>query len=136
MDYFLTIWSVVVFVENRLQSGIDYAELEKETGFSLAHIRNVFSRSTGQPLSRYVLGRRIANAAFEIIHSDRSILEIAARYGFSNPDTFTRAFKRITALTPKEFRKRRCPVGKIKLCAGVYGVELLEKNNYDEDDKV
>lgn len=133
MDYYLTIWSVVVFVENRLQSDIDYTELERATGFSLAHIRDVFAKHTGKSLSRYILSRKIANAAFEIIHSEQNILDIAMKYGISNPDTFTRAFKRITALTPQEFRKRRCPVGRIKLCAGVYGVGIL-KQNIGEDD--
>jgi hypothetical protein len=61
-------------------------------------------------------------AAFEIIHSEQSLLSIATKYGFNNPDTFTRAFNRITGLTPQEFRKQRRPVGRIKLCAGVYGV--------------
>ena len=115
MDYFIVIWSVVVFVENRLQSGFQYSELEKATGFSLSHIRSIFARYTGKSLARYVLSRKIAHAAFDIIHSEESIMNISVKYGFSNPDTFTRAFKRITGLTPQDFRKRRCMVGRIKL---------------------
>ncbi len=131
MDYFIVIWSVVVFVENRLQSGFQYSELEKATGFSLSHIRSIFARYTGKSLARYVLSRKIAHAAFDIIHSEESIMNISVKYGFSNPDTFTRAFKRITGLTPQDFRKRRCMVGRIKLCAGVYGVSerMVEVNN-------
>ncbi|WP_068786472.1 helix-turn-helix transcriptional regulator [Paenibacillus phocaensis] len=133
MDRYLLIGSVVVFVENRLQSHLSYAELEQATGFSLAHIRDVFAKHTGKSLSRYILGRRIANAAFELIHSQTGILEIALKYGFSNHDTFTRAFKRITGLTPQEFRKRRCPVGRIKLCAGVYGIGILNQKDGKDD---
>lgn len=131
MDYFIVIWSVVVFVENRLQSGFQYSELEKATGFSLSHIRSIFARYTGKSLARYVLSRKIAHAAFDIIHSEESIMNISVKYGFSNPDTFTRAFKRVTGLTPQDFRKRRCMVGRIKLCAGVYGVSerMVEVNN-------
>lgn len=132
MDYFITIWSVVVFVENRLYGKLDYKELEKETGFSLAHIRDVFAKHTSRSLSRYIINRKIANAAFEMIHSEQSILDIAAKYGFSNPDTFTRAFKRVTGMTPQEFRKQHCSVGRIKLCAGVYSVGILKKRE-DED---
>ncbi len=122
MDYFIVIWSVVVFVENRLQTDFEYAELEKATGFSLPHIRSLFAKLTGKSLARYVLSRKIAHAAFDIIHSEESILNISATYGFNNPDTFTRAFNRITGVTPQEFRKQRQQVGRIKLCAGVYGV--------------
>lgn len=135
MDYSLTIWSVVVFVENRIQEKIDYAELEKETGFSLAHIRDVFASKTGVSLSRYILTRKITNAAFEILHSQQSILEIAMKFGFSNHDTFTRAFKRVTGLTPLEFKKQRPAMGRMKLCSGVYGVKLLYQTRKEEDEQ-
>ena len=122
MDYFLVICSVIIYVENRLKTDIIYRELEKETGFSLAHIRDVFVRKTGKSLSRYILERKILNAAFEISHTKENILTIAEKYDFKNPDTFTRAFKRVIGIIPSEFRKKKITVGRIKLCAGVYGV--------------
>ena len=133
MDYFLTIWSVIVFIENRIQEKINYTELEKATGFSLAHIRDVFVKKTGIPLSRYVLTRKVANAAFEILYNHQNILNIATKYGFSNHDTFTRAFKRVTGLTPINFKEKRPAVGRIKLCAGVYGIGLLNQVKREDD---
>lgn len=105
-------------------TNIDYVSLEKATGFSLAHIRDIFAQKTGKPLSKYILERKISNAAFEIIHSQETFITIAEKYGFTNADTFTRAFKRITGLVPSDFRKRRMSVSRVKLCAGVYGVGL------------
>lgn len=128
MDHFITIGSVVVFIENRLHGRLDYKELEKETGFSLAHIRDIFVQCTGKSLSRYIIIRKVANAAFDLVHGTANILEIAEKYGFQNPDTFTRAFKRVTGITPQMFRNRRCSVGRIKLCAGVYGVGISKAN--------
>lgn len=130
MDQYLMVSSVVIFVENRLQSGFEYTELEKAIGFSLPHIRAVFARLTGKSLSRYVLSRRIANAAFEITHSEKNILDIATKYGFSNPDSFTRAFRRITGNNPNDFRKQRQSVGRIILSAGVFGVSVKPDNNF------
>lgn len=125
MDYFLTISSIVIFIENRIQDRIDYKELERTTGFSIAHIRDIFVKRTGVTLSKYILNRKISNAAYEILHNHHSLIHIASKYGFSNHDTFTRAFKRVTGLTPSEFKKKRPPVGRILLCAGVFGVGLL-----------
>ena len=133
MDYFLTIWSVIVFIENRIQEKINYTELEKATGFSLAHIRDVFVKKTGIPLSRYILTRKVTNAAFEILHNHQNILNIATKYSFSNHDTFTRAFKRVTGLTPINFKEKRPAVGRIKLCAGVYGIGLLNQVKREDD---
>ena len=105
MDYFLTIWSVIVFIENRIQEKINYTELEKSTSFSLAHIRDVFVKKTEIPLSRYILTRKVANAAYEILHNHQNILNIATKYGFSNHDTFTRAFNVLQDLHPLSLRK-------------------------------
>jgi AraC-like DNA-binding protein len=124
MDQYVMVSSVIIFVENRLQTGFEYAELEKAVGFSLSHIRSVFSKLTGKSLSRYVLSRRIAHAAFDISHSDKNILDIATKYGFSNPDSFTRAFKRITGFNPSDFRRQKRSVGRTVLTAGVFGVSI------------
>ena len=122
MDYFLILCSVIVYIENRIKTDVQYAELEREIGFSLAYIRDVFAQKTGKSLSRYILERKIYNSAFEISHTKESLLTVAEKYGFKNPDTFTRAFRRIIGIAPSEFRKKKINVGRIKLCAGVYGV--------------
>jgi len=135
MDRFLTVWSVVAYVEERLTSGLDTAELARSTGFSLAHLRQIFAQATGATLARYMLRRRIANAAFDLLHTGQSALDIACVYGFQNPDTFTRAFRRCTGMTPQAFRKRRPRMAREKLSAGVYGVALTaskqERMNHD-----
>ena len=130
---FLTVWAVVAHVEERLTSGLNAAELARSTGFSLAHLRQIFAQATGAPLARYMLRRRIANAAFDLLHTPHTALDIACAYGFQNPDTFTRAFRRCTGMTPQDFRKRRPPIARAKLAAGVYGVALAgttQERNY------
>ena len=133
MDYFLTVSSIIIFIENRIQEKIDYKELEKATGFSIAHIRDVFMLRTGMSLSRYILTRKVSNAAYELLYNHQSVINIATKYGFTNHDTFTRAFKRITGLTPSEFRKKRPPVGRIKLCACAFGIGLLNPIKREDD---
>jgi len=105
---------------------MDYAELERQIGFSKAHIRDLFQRDTGYPLVQYVRMRKIKRSAFELINTDLSILDIAYRYGFSNPETYTRAFQKVTGMTPSNFRKKRPIVGKQELATGVYSIEILE----------
>ncbi len=125
MDYFLTISSIIIYVENRVEEKIDYKELERATGFSIAHIRDIFVTKTGISLSRYILLRKVSNAAYEILYNNQSIMDIATKYSFANYDSFTRAFKRVTGLTPSEFRRKRPPMGRIKLCAGAFGIGIL-----------
>ncbi len=124
MNYYILIWSVCTFVESHVREEIPMEELVRQTGFSLAHIRDVFRKYTGKPLSRYVQERRIANAARELLDTDRTILDIAVQYGFSGRTVFSRAFRRYTDYTPSQFRAEAPVLARVRLCAGVYGTAL------------
>jgi len=54
----------------------------------------------------YVRKRRLAEAAYQIAHTDKKLLEIALDNGFQSHENFTRAFKRMFAMSPAEYRKR------------------------------
>lgn len=127
MDHYILIWSVCTFVESRVREEIPMDELVRQTGFSLAHIRDVFRKRTGKPLSRYAQERRIANAAQELLDTDRTILDIAVQYGFSGRTVFSRAFKRYTGYTPCQFRAEAPVLARAALCAGVYGAALPKR---------
>jgi AraC-like DNA-binding protein len=120
VDYFCLIQSLVSYIESRIKADVDFAALEIQSGFSLAHTREVFKNQTQVSLARYVLIRRLSNAAFELIHTRRSLTEISLDYGFENYDVFTRSFKRVTGITPREFRKKSLPMARIKLTGGVF----------------
>lgn len=102
-------------------------ELVLQTGFSLAHIRDVFRSCTGKPLARYVQERRIASAAQELLDTDRTVLDIALQYGFSGRTVFSRAFRRHTGYTPSQFRAEAPVLARVRLCAGVFGPALPDR---------
>mgnify|MGYP001043956005 CR=1 FL=1 len=133
MNHYILIWSVCTYVESRVREEIPMEELERQTGFSLAHIRDVFRNCTGKPLSRYVQERRIANAARELLDTDRTILDIAVQYGFSGRTVFSRAFKRHTGYTPCQFRAEAPALARVRLCAGVYGVAFPKRQDDGND---
>ncbi len=124
MDTYLTPISTIVYIESHIREEIDCAKLARQVGFSLAHLREVFANTMGMPLQRYILSRRIANAAAALIHTRNSIADIAVTFGFSSHDAFARAFRRVAGVTPSAFREAGVPVARVKLCAGVYGPGL------------
>jgi AraC-like DNA-binding protein len=127
MDYSLIIASVCILIEKRLKTGVTYRALEHKVGFSYRHIREVFKEHANISLAKYVLKRKLSNAAFEMIHSDRSLTDISLDYGFEQYGSFIRAFKRETGLTPSEFRNRRCRVGRRMLTFGIFAPAILEE---------
>lgn len=134
MSYPSSVKAIICYIEAHIkEEKINYYELERRIGFSTAHIRDMFCKNTGCALVKYVRMRKIKCSAYELLHTDMSILEIAYLYGFANPETYTRAFGKIVGMTPSKFRSIRPIVGKEELSVGVYGIGLLEAKERRRD---
>ena len=126
--------AVICYIEAHItDKKLNHDKLAQKIGFSWDHIRELFRRDTGHSIARYVQMRKIKRSALDLIHTDKSILDIALCYGFANPETYTRTFRRVTGMTPSEFRRLRPLVGKEELLTGVYSVELLTKKESRTD---
>lgn len=77
-------------------------------------------------IGKYILLRKLNYAAFDLIHTDKSLLNIASEYGFEQYDAFTRAFKREIGLLPREFRGQRLRAGRRLIASGVYAPAILD----------
>ncbi len=107
MGFPTVIKAVVCYIESHLdEARLDYGELERLFGYSGAHLRELFRRETGVSLARYQRQRRVMRSAWELLHTDKTVLEIGAAYGFANPETYARAFRGVTGLTPSRLRSR------------------------------
>lgn len=134
MSYPTSVKVIICYIEAHIKDEkFNYDELQKRIGFSQAHIRDMFCNSTGYPLARYVRMRKVKCSALELLHTDKTILEIAYQYGFANPETYTRAFSKITGMTPSKFRSQRPIVGKEELFTGVYSIGILSDKERRSD---
>lgn len=134
MSYPTCTKALICYIEAHLADGpLPREKLEKQLGFSWAHVRDLFCKSTGYPLVQYVQMRKIKSSAMQLLNTDKTILEIACEYGFANPETYTRAFRRVIGLTPSEFRRKRPVVAKEELCTGVYGIGILPQKERRSD---
>ena len=134
MSYAVCTKALICYIEAHIMDGqLPYDELEKQLNFSRAHIRDLFHKSMGIPLVRYVQMRKIKSSALQLINTDKTILEIACEYGYTNPETYTRAFRKVTGMTPSEFRRKRPVVAKEELCTGVYGIGILPQKERRSD---
>ncbi len=81
--------------------------LAEEMAISRRSLYRLFE-SEGQSLSRYILGLRIERAAAELsLDTESSVTEIAFRWGFSDVSRFSRAFKRLKGMSPREWRQQQ-----------------------------
>ncbi len=92
------------YIEKNLTNDIDFKKVSKLALCSEYHFKRMFSFLTGVTLSEYIRRRRLSLAAFELISSDIRIIDVAIKYGYNSPDSFTRAFKDLHGITPSEAR--------------------------------
>lgn len=124
MSYSAMAHALISYVEGHLEN-LNIREMSASFGFSESYLRELFLKNVNMPLIRYYKKRKIMASAFELLHSDRKIVDIAFEYGFSNHESFTRAFQRIFGMSPDRFRKERPLIGREQLDAGVFGLERL-----------
>jgi len=92
-------------IERRLDQNIEAAELARIAMTSEYHFRRMFSMLAGIPLSEYVRRRRLTVAGAEVLAGERTLLEIAVRYGYTSGEAFARAFRAVHGIGPGEARR-------------------------------
>ncbi|MEM5016498.1 AraC family transcriptional regulator [Metabacillus indicus] len=95
------------YIEENLEEELDYKEAARIALCSEYHFKRMFSSLAGISLSEYVRRRRLTLAAFELKDKEVKVIDIAIKYGYLSPDSFTRAFQQLHGLTPSEARTGR-----------------------------
>ncbi|MET9933147.1 MULTISPECIES: AraC family transcriptional regulator [unclassified Streptomyces] len=92
-------------IEEHLRGDLDPAELARIATTSEYHFRRLFSALAGMPLSEYVRRRRLTVAGAEVLAGERTLLEVAVRYGYGSGEAFARAFRAVHGVGPGEARR-------------------------------
>ncbi|PGD05536.1 AraC family transcriptional regulator [Bacillus wiedmannii] len=104
MDSLKNMNAAMQYIENNLTNEIDFKEVAKIAFCSEYHFKRMFSFLAGVSLSEYIRCRRLTLAAFELKDSNAKVIDVAIKYGYNSPDSFTRAFQNLHGITPSEAR--------------------------------
>jgi AraC family transcriptional regulator len=105
MCYINSIKKALNYIENNLQEDIDLSAISKEAGYSLYHFHRIFKGIVGDSMKDYVRKRRFTEAAKELVYTNKSIVEIAVKYGYESREGFSRAFEKVYGRNPSEVRR-------------------------------
>lgn len=113
-EWHRTIQRMVNIIEGQVQRGVSdelaLGALAKELNYSPYHVTRRFKLLTGMTFRSYLRLRRLAYSVAELRDSDRRVLDIALKYGFSSQEAFSRAFKEAFGLTPGDYRLTKPPL--------------------------
>ncbi len=91
------------YIEAHLEAEISLSELALAAGLSKFHFSRLFKAAIGLTPHKYLLKRRIERAARVLRQGEAEIARVAHNFGFADQSHFTRTFKKIKGVTPKQF---------------------------------
>ncbi|MFH8346881.1 GyrI-like domain-containing protein [Streptomyces sp. NPDC018045] len=92
-------------IEAHICRRIEVTELARIARTSEYHFRRMFSALAGISLSEYIRRRRLTVAGAEVLTGERTLLDIAIRYGYGSGEAFARAFRAVHGVGPGEARR-------------------------------
>ncbi len=105
MNWITGIQRAIDYTEEHLTDEIDYEAAARQAYSSAFHFQRMFGLLVGYTLGDYIRMRRLSLAADELCRTDDKIIDVALKYGYDTPESFSRAFTRFHGITPTEARR-------------------------------
>lgn len=100
---------VLWFIESNLSKDITLDDVADACGVSRFHMCRGFVAATGYSVIEYLRGRRLTEAARQLVAGAPSILDVAFDAGYGSHEAFTRAFRECFGRTPEAVRDGDLP---------------------------
>jgi len=95
----------VDYIERNFAKNISVSEIAEVLGISRKHLYAIFNDILNISPKQYLIFYRMEKACMRLKTSSQSLLEIAESVGYMNQFYFSKEFKRLTGMTPSEYRK-------------------------------
>ena len=92
-------------MEANITEEIDFEEAARQAYSSSFHFQRVFGILCGFSLGDYIRMRRLSLAGEELSKGNAKIIDIALKYGYDTPESFSRAFTRFHGIAPSEAKR-------------------------------
>ncbi len=103
-DRLHSIRRVINYIDNHLCEDLSLISLSDIAGMTPNYFSSLFHNVSGITLWDYINSKRIDKAIRLLNEKDITILEIAVSCGFNNTANFNKAFKKVTGMTPTQYR--------------------------------
>ncbi len=105
MNWVKMINDSIAFMEDHLTAEITLSDTARSVNLSAFHFQRAFTLLTGMSPSEYLRKRRLSQAGAELQHGNEKVIDIALKYGYDSPESFTKAFVRYHGFSPMQVRK-------------------------------
>lgn len=104
MEWLTCIRKSIDYIEHHLLDDISAQDVARQVHMSPFFLQRGFSVITGYGISEYIRNRRLYQAGLDLTRTGEKVIDIAFRYGYETPESFTKAFTRFHNATPSLVR--------------------------------
>lgn len=100
-----TIKTACMEVLNHIEEDISVKGIAEKLYISKAYLSEIFKQSTGISLLEYITMVKVERAKFLLTTTALKNYEVAERLGFKDHEYFSKIFKKVTGITPIDYRR-------------------------------
>ncbi|WP_027667091.1 helix-turn-helix domain-containing protein [Rhizobium leguminosarum] len=93
------------FIAANFLHDIDSVDIARAADLHPKYAMNLFKRSTGMTLSKYVTLLRLSRAQAMLMSEGANVLQVAMDSGFGSISAFNKSFRHIAGMSPSNFRR-------------------------------
>lgn len=103
--YVVGIEKALDYIETHLTEELNISQIAKQADCSPFYFQRIFGLLCGMTLGEYIRNRKLALAGSELQNTDSKVIDVAFKYGYDSPESFSRAFAKFHGVTPSQAKK-------------------------------
>ena len=107
MEWMTATGRAIQYIEEHITEDLTVDMIAEHVNISTFYFQKGFAMLCGFTIAEYIRNRRLALAGNDLATGKEKIIDIALKYGYDSPDSFTRAFTRFHGVTPTAARKEQ-----------------------------
>jgi AraC-like DNA-binding protein len=96
----------VQYLKGHKPAAVNFSDyLSQKTGYEYSYLSSLFSSETGQTIEQYIIAQKVEKIKEWLSYNELSLSEMAWRLSYSSAAHLSNQFKKVTGITPGEFKK-------------------------------
>lgn len=136
MGWIEDVGRAIGYMEENITRDLSVEDVAGKVYLSPFYFQKGFAMLCGMTVGEYIRRRRLSLAGSELMTTDEKVVNVALKYGYDSPDSFTRAFSRFHGATPTAVRRQEATVksfGALRIHFTLEGGYMLDYKIVEKD---